>query len=178
MPSGLVRSLAARVVAPRSLTALLLAGAAPRLRRRRRSPTAASAGGGRSAGSTAVPAPVEAPYEVPPLASSAAAAARGSPGVARRARGAGRRGCPSRVAVEDKAMGTHVVLAAYTSDAVDEAALRGKLGKALDEIRRLEGLMTTWRDDSEVSRINAAAGESAVSPSAPRRWPSSRRACG
>lgn len=73
---------------------------------------------------------------------------------------------PARVAVEDRAMGTHIVIAAYTSDALDEPALRGKLARALDEIRRLEGLMTTWRDDSEISRVNAAAGKSAVPVSA------------
>jgi len=92
-------------------------------------------------------------YAVPPLAASASA-----PEPARRS--------PTRVAVEEKAMGTHIVLAAYTSDALDEPALRGKLGKALAEIRRLEGLMTTWRDDSEISRVNAAAGKKAVAVSA------------
>jgi thiamine biosynthesis lipoprotein len=69
---------------------------------------------------------------------------------------------PERVAVEDKAMGTHLLLAAYTSDAHDEAALRSMFAKAFAEIKRLEGLMTTWRDDSEVSRINAAAGKARV----------------
>jgi thiamine biosynthesis lipoprotein len=34
--------------------------------------------------------------------------------------------------------------------------------RAFAEIHRLEGLMTTWRPDSEVSRINAAAGRAAV----------------
>jgi thiamine biosynthesis lipoprotein len=63
-------------------------------------------------------------------------------------------------------MGTHIVLAAFTTPELDETILRPKLEKALAEIRRLEGLMTTWRDDSEISRINAAAGKSAapVSP--------------
>ena len=72
---------------------------------------------------------------------------------------------PARVAVEAKAMGTHLLLAAYTSDAHDEAAIRAMFGKALAEIDRLEGLMTTWREDSEISRINAAAGKSAVTVS-------------
>ena len=69
---------------------------------------------------------------------------------------------PRRVALDDKAMGTHVVLATYTTPALDEAAIRPKLEKALEEIRRLERLMTTWREDSEISRINAAAGAGAV----------------
>lgn len=72
---------------------------------------------------------------------------------------------PVRVALEERAMGTHIVLAAYTADGLDEAAIRPKLAKALDEIRRLEALMTTWRDDSEISRINAAAGKKAIAVS-------------
>jgi FAD:protein FMN transferase len=72
---------------------------------------------------------------------------------------------PVRVSLEDKAMGTHVVLAAFTSADFDEAAIRPKLEKALAEIRRLEGLMTTWQPDSEISRVNAAAGKSAVAVS-------------
>jgi thiamine biosynthesis lipoprotein len=68
----------------------------------------------------------------------------------------------TRVSLEDKAMGTHIVLAAFTTPELDEAALRPRLEKALAEIRRLEGLMTTWREDSEISRINAAAGKAPV----------------
>ena len=68
----------------------------------------------------------------------------------------------TRVSLEDKAMGTHIVLAAFTTPELDEAILRPKLEKALAEIRRLEGLMTTWRDDSEISQINAAAGKAPV----------------
>ena len=59
-------------------------------------------------------------------------------------------------------MGTQVVLAAYTSESLDEATLREKLKKAHAEIKRLELLMTTWRDDSEISRVNAAAGKKPV----------------
>ncbi|WP_437713751.1 FAD:protein FMN transferase [Sorangium sp. So ce448] len=69
---------------------------------------------------------------------------------------------PARVAVEARAMGTNLLLAAYTSEAMDEAAIRARLDKAIAEIRRLEGLMTTWRPDSELSRVNAAAGKGAV----------------
>ncbi|KYG09319.1 thiamine biosynthesis protein ApbE, partial [Sorangium cellulosum] len=90
-------------------------------------------------------------------ASSAAAAP--DPSAAARAE-------PARVAVEARAMGTNLLLAAYASAAMDEAAIRARLEKAIAEIRRLEGLMTTWRPDSELSRVNAAAGKSAapVSP--------------
>jgi thiamine biosynthesis lipoprotein len=59
-------------------------------------------------------------------------------------------------------MGTQVVLAAFTSEAFDEPSLRKKLRKAYDEIKRLELLMTTWREDSEISRVNAAAGKKPV----------------
>jgi FAD:protein FMN transferase len=69
---------------------------------------------------------------------------------------------PRRVQLDDRAMGTHILLASYTTDALDEAAIRPKLAKALDEIRRLEALMTTWRSDSEISAVNAAAGKTAV----------------
>ncbi len=69
---------------------------------------------------------------------------------------------PHRVDLEDRAMGTHVALASFTTEAIDEAALRSRLAAALAEIRRVEALMTTWREDSEVSRVNAAAGKAAV----------------
>jgi FAD:protein FMN transferase len=69
---------------------------------------------------------------------------------------------PERVQSEGKAMGTHVVFAAYTTEAVDATKTRAAFEAALAEIRRIEALMTTWRPDSEVSKINTAAGKSAV----------------
>ena len=66
-----------------------------------------------------------------------------------------------RVTLEAGAMGTRVQLTAYRG-ALTEEATRGALESALAEIRRLEQLMTTWRDDSEVSAINQAAGRAAV----------------
>jgi len=59
-------------------------------------------------------------------------------------------------------MGTHLAFAAYTTPAVDAAKTRTAFDAANAEIRRVEALMTTWRPDSEISRINAAAGKSAV----------------
>jgi thiamine biosynthesis lipoprotein len=59
-------------------------------------------------------------------------------------------------------MGTHVVFAAFTTETVDAAQTRAAFDAALAEIKRIESLMTTWRPDSEVSKINAAAGKSAV----------------
>jgi thiamine biosynthesis lipoprotein len=53
------------------------------------------------------------------------------------------------------AMGTEVRMSAATDD---EAGVARAMEAAFAEIRRLETMMTTWRDDSEVSRINAQAG--------------------
>jgi thiamine biosynthesis lipoprotein len=69
---------------------------------------------------------------------------------------------PERVQSDGKAMGTHVVFAAFTTEAIDAAKTRAAFEAALAEIRRIEALMTTWKPDSEVSKINAAAGKSAV----------------
>jgi thiamine biosynthesis lipoprotein len=66
------------------------------------------------------------------------------------------------VQIVEKAMGTRVVLAGYTTEALDRTAVQKTLGDALGEIRRIEHLMTTWRKDSEVSRINAEAGKAPV----------------
>lgn len=59
-------------------------------------------------------------------------------------------------------MGTSLVLAAYASAVMDEGAVRARLEKGIAEIRRLEALMTTWRPESELSKVNAAAGKSAI----------------
>lgn len=67
-----------------------------------------------------------------------------------------------RVQLIEKAMGTRVVLAGYTTETLGHDAIQSALGNALGEIRRIERLMTTWRDDSDVSRINAAAGKKPV----------------
>ena len=69
---------------------------------------------------------------------------------------------PERVQSDGKAMGTHVVFAAFTTETVDAAKTRAAFDAALTEIKRIEALMTTWKPDSEVSKINAAAGKSAV----------------
>jgi thiamine biosynthesis lipoprotein len=59
------------------------------------------------------------------------------------------------------AMGTHVAFAAYTTPTVDARKVQEAFTAALDEIKRIEALMTTWHE-SEVTRINAAAGKSPV----------------
>lgn len=68
---------------------------------------------------------------------------------------------PARVTGEASAMGTHLVYAAYTNPKVDAAAAERAFAAATTEIKRVEDLMTTWRD-SELSRVNAAAGKAPV----------------
>jgi FAD:protein FMN transferase len=69
---------------------------------------------------------------------------------------------PERVQGEGAAMGTHLAFAAYTTPSVDAKKAHATFDAAVAEIRRVEALMTTWRPDSEISKINAAAGKSAV----------------
>jgi len=54
-----------------------------------------------------------------------------------------------------QAMGTEIRFVVYTSD--EPKALRA-FADGFAEFQRLETMMTTWRADSEVSRINAQAG--------------------
>lgn len=68
---------------------------------------------------------------------------------------------PERVHGEGGAMGTHIAFAAYTTPTVNATRTKKAFDDAIAEIKRIEDLMTTWRD-SEVSRINAAAGKSPV----------------
>lgn len=71
------------------------------------------------------------------------------------------RALPARekIEVKDEAMGTSLHFVAYTSDVADEAATRAAIAGAVAEIRRLEALLSEWRPDSEVSRVNARSGE-------------------
>jgi thiamine biosynthesis lipoprotein len=62
-------------------------------------------------------------------------------------------------------MGTHISLAAYTTPTLDEPSVRKAFDACVAEIRRIEALMTTWRPDAELSRVNAAAGRSPVAVS-------------
>jgi thiamine biosynthesis lipoprotein len=69
---------------------------------------------------------------------------------------------PQKVTAEDRAMGTHLAYASFTTPELDSARLHAAFDAATAEIRRIEKLMTTWDPASEVSRINAAAGKEAV----------------
>jgi FAD:protein FMN transferase len=70
---------------------------------------------------------------------------------------------PQRIVDNDgRAMGTHLAFTAFTTPTNDEAKVRSAFSAATEEIRRLEAMMTTWRPDSELSRVNEAAGISPV----------------
>lgn len=58
-----------------------------------------------------------------------------------------------------QAMGTQIVITAYVQD---EPRALAAFKAAFKEFDRLEILLTVWRKDSDVSRINAAAGGAAV----------------
>lgn len=66
---------------------------------------------------------------------------------------------PKKVDVQDRAMGTSLHFIAYTNQRNDEAATRSAIQRAIAEMRRLERLMSEWRDDSEVGQINLNAGK-------------------
>jgi FAD:protein FMN transferase len=66
---------------------------------------------------------------------------------------------PLKVDYRDRAMGTEIHIIAYTSERSDERATRAAIERAQSEILRLERLMSTWRDDSELSELNRRAGE-------------------
>jgi thiamine biosynthesis lipoprotein len=56
------------------------------------------------------------------------------------------------------AMGTNVHFIAYTTPELGEAKLDAAMQAALHEIERIEGLMTSWRDTSEIGRVNLSQG--------------------
>ena len=59
-------------------------------------------------------------------------------------------------------MGTHVSFASFTTPDRDTAAVHAAFDAATAEIVRIEKVMTTWDPESEVSRVNQAAGKEAV----------------
>jgi FAD:protein FMN transferase len=64
--------------------------------------------------------------------------------------------------VEAAAMGTRLNFTAFTSEYAGEVQIRQAIERAIMEVRRLEELIATWREDSEVSRINRSAGRAPV----------------
>ncbi|MDP9150754.1 MAG: FAD:protein FMN transferase [Myxococcota bacterium] len=69
---------------------------------------------------------------------------------------------PEKVSGEAHAMGTHLAFAAFTTASVNVARAQAAFDAAAAEIARVEALMTTWNESSEISRVNAAAGRQAV----------------
>jgi thiamine biosynthesis lipoprotein len=67
-----------------------------------------------------------------------------------------------KVTGDAQAMGTHLTYVAFTTPSVDAAHAHAAFDAATAEIQRIEALMTTWRPDGEVAKVNAAAGKSAV----------------
>jgi thiamine biosynthesis lipoprotein len=61
--------------------------------------------------------------------------------------------------LERPCLGTRCTIAALHDD---RAVVEQAVGRALAEIARLDAMMTTWTDTSEVSRINALAGSGDV----------------
>jgi len=61
---------------------------------------------------------------------------------------------PDKVDFQDEAMGTNVHFIAYTNDQVDVPQVQAAMSQAFDEIKRLEGMLSEWRSDSEVGKIN------------------------
>src|SRR6185295_14873165 len=56
-------------------------------------------------------------------------------------------------------MGTELRLTAWTTD---EAAANAAFEAVFQEMNRLEGLLSNWRDDSEIQQLNRAAGKQPV----------------
>jgi len=69
-------------------------------------------------------------------------------------------GAPPRLVERARlAMGSQLRLTAWT---IDEPATQAAFDAVFAEFDRLEALMSTWRPDTDVVRINAAAGDHAV----------------
>ncbi|HTV19203.1 MAG TPA: FAD:protein FMN transferase [Polyangiaceae bacterium] len=69
--------------------------------------------------------------------------------------------------VERACMGTRCTIAAFHDD---EAEFDQAVNRALAEIARLDAMMTTWTESSEVSRINAGAGSGDVVALSPETY--------
>ena len=61
---------------------------------------------------------------------------------------------PQKVDFQDVAMGTSVHFIAYSNEHADTAHIQSAMRDALSEMKRLESVLSEWRDDSEVGKIN------------------------
>jgi hypothetical protein len=71
-------------------------------------------------------------------------------------------------------MGRKLKLAAYTADEIAAVAAFGEVSHEFD---RLEGLMSTWREHSEIQELNAAAGQHPVRVGPWSNWELNNRTC-
>jgi thiamine biosynthesis lipoprotein len=56
-------------------------------------------------------------------------------------------------------MGTSLHFVTFTTPELDEAKIRSAVARSVDEIRRLENVLSEWKPDSEISQINAHSGQ-------------------
>jgi FAD:protein FMN transferase len=66
---------------------------------------------------------------------------------------------PGKLTYSDHAMGTNVSVWFWTDREADAARTAHAM---FDEIKRIDMVMTTWKPDSEISKINSASGEHPV----------------
>ena len=62
---------------------------------------------------------------------------------------------PEKVDFQDVAMGTNLHFIAYTNDKVGVEQIKTAINAAVAEMRRLEDLMSEWKSDSEVGKVNS-----------------------
>jgi thiamine biosynthesis lipoprotein len=111
----------------------------------------------------AAPSQASLPIAPAPVANSPGGpVSEGAPAVSAAAASAATPFVAEKITGEGHAMGTHLAYAAFTTPTLDEAKVRALFDAATAEIVRLEKLMTTWDPQSEVSRVNAAAGKEPV----------------
>src|SRR5882757_7879798 len=68
---------------------------------------------------------------------------------------------PDKLVFTDTAMGT-VVSVFFWGEPSDKPKYEKAAGDVFTEMKRLDGVMTTWTDTSEVGKINLAAGKAPV----------------
>jgi thiamine biosynthesis lipoprotein len=64
-----------------------------------------------------------------------------------------------KVEHKDTAMGTSLHFVGYTNPNLDESAARAAFLAAVVEMRRLESVLSEWRSDTEIGRVNLHPGE-------------------
>jgi thiamine biosynthesis lipoprotein len=66
---------------------------------------------------------------------------------------------PEQVRLERPAMGTTVQMVAYTSRERSKEQVESALAAAFDEVTRLNDLLSSWKETSDVERVNRAEGQ-------------------